>query len=676
MKTKINDAVKSVLKQFEHKYFIGEVINKNKVIQDLQNYNKELIAAFMRDETINKNFTFEIEGNRIVQTNMLIELFEVDEYWEDSYTKFSKKIGLTTNGKFIDESTDIVLDFPYKDTILKASMSKEDTDEEALQPNEAFLNSVIAKDEIDMLLDNKILINVKKFDKNGPSETSEFNENENLIIRGNNLLALNVLNKRYQNKVKLIYIDPPYNTGNDSFRYNDKFNRSTWLTFIKNRLDEAKLLLREDGLIFVQCDDNEQAYLKVLMDEIFEPKNFINVITVKTKIGGVSGSSEGKSLRDATEFINVYAKNKECISLNKVNILKPLYRHIQQYIEDGKSWKYTSIITELSGRKLLKKKGDLKFYSYDTFKSKSVSAFAKENNMSEEEVYTNYADKIFRTTNAQSSVRQTVLDETGDEDFEVVELEYYPIKGKNKNKLTKILYKNPNRNMFMFLSDVAPIKNGKAYYAEGITTLWDDIQYNNLSKEGNIDFTNGKKPEALIKRILSLATNENDIVLDFFMGSGTTQAVAHKMNRRYIGIEQMDYIHEITVPRLQSVIDGEQAGVSKEVNWNGGGSFIYVELMEKNRGFLASIQKADTADELRNIFKFLLEDAEIDFRVDLEKVKKTINKLSFEEQKKAMINIIDKNQLYYNYSEIDDENVRDLISNSDYKFNKDFYKNM
>src|SRR5699024_9175385 len=155
MKTKINEAIKQVLQQFDQKYFIGEVLNKNKVIQDLDTYDKDLLKAFISNETLKSNFTIDIAGNIVMQTNKLIKLFEADEYWQDSYTKYSKKIGLTSGEKFIDESTDVVLDFPYKDTVLKASMSKEDTDKDDLRPDEPFLNEVLAKEEIDVLLDNK-----------------------------------------------------------------------------------------------------------------------------------------------------------------------------------------------------------------------------------------------------------------------------------------------------------------------------------------------------------------------------------------------------------------------------------------------------------------------------------------------------------------------------------------
>src|SRR5690625_1168480 len=275
MKTKINDAIKHALQQFGEKYFIEDVVHKSKVIQDLDGYDAPLLEAFISNETIKKNFTIDIAGNIVMQTNKLIELFEADEYWQDSYTKYSKKIGLTAGGKFIDESTDVVLDFPYKDTVLKASMSKEDTDKDDLRPDEPFLNEVIAKEEIDVLLDKKVLVNAKKYDKDGVRKIDRFSDDDNLIIKGNNLLALHPLKERYAGKEKLIYIDPPFNTGNDSFKYNDKFSRSTWLTFMNNRLEVARELLTEDGNIFIHIDDNQNHYLKILLDSVFGEENFV-----------------------------------------------------------------------------------------------------------------------------------------------------------------------------------------------------------------------------------------------------------------------------------------------------------------------------------------------------------------------------------------------------------------
>jgi adenine-specific DNA-methyltransferase len=208
-----------------------------------------------------------------------------------------------------------------------------------------------------------------------------------------------------------------------------------------------------------------------------------------------------------------------------------------------------------------------------------------------------------------------------------------------------------------------------------LTNIWTDTPYEGIASEGGVTLKGGKKPEKLIRRIIEMSTNEGDMVLDFFQGSGTTAAVAHKLKRRYIGVEQLDYqVSNLILPRLTSVIGGEQGGVSKSVGWTGGGCFIYAELMEKNRGFIKSIRDASTATELGVVFDFMLEEAEIDFKVDLEKVKDTLHTLSLEDQKKVLFKIIDKNQLYYNYSEIDDANVRELISDTDYSFNRSFYE--
>lgn len=315
MHTKINKAINEVLKQFGDKYFLDDVLHKNKVIQDLDNYDEKLLEAFISNDILKNNFTIDIAGNIVLQTNKLIELFEADEYWQDSYTKYSKKIGLTAGGKFIDESTDVVLDFPYKDTVLKASMSKEDTDKGDLRPDEPFLNEVIAKEEIDVLLDKKILVNAKKYDENGKHEVDSFGEDDNLIIKGNNLLALHTLKEKYAGKVKLIYIDPPYNTGGDSFDYNDKFNHSSWLTFMKSRLEIAYQLLSMDGSIWITLDSSEVHYLKALCDNLYGRDNFFSeVIWVNNK--QAKGYTDRISLHHNT--VLVFKKSDE-FNINLLN---------------------------------------------------------------------------------------------------------------------------------------------------------------------------------------------------------------------------------------------------------------------------------------------------------------------------------------------------------------------
>jgi len=642
---------------------------KAKVYSDIMMMDEELLSLLLSNERIKEEFFTKVKDTLVFDKQKFAWLIESKEFLPDSYTRYSNKIGLTSNGNFISQKNDVVLDFPYKDCYLQGGQDKEDQKRE-----EIFYHETIASDEVTRMLAPKVFTNAKRYTKEGIEENIEFKDDDNLIIKGNNLIALSSLLKRYEGKVKLIYIDPPYNTGSDSFGYNDSFNHSTWLTFMKNRLDISKDLLSDNGLIFIQCDDNEEAYLKVLCDSIFGNDNFINIITIKTKIGGVSGSSEGKSLKDTTEFILVYAKNKQQIELNPVYVKTPLYDYIQEYKDSGKSWKYTSIITKLEGKKLIKSNGEYEIYSYDSFQSMSVLEYARKEGISEKEVYEQYADRIFRTTNAQSSIRQKVMDETSNVKNEIVSIEYVPIKGKNKDKKIEVLYKGSKRNMFMFLSDMVTSDNGTFSYLEKITTLWEDIQYNNLAKEGEVDFTNGKKPELILQRIIELSTNEDDIVLDYFAGSGTTAAVAHKMDRQYIGIEQMDYINDLTLTRLNKVLNGDSSGVSKIVNWQGGGSFVYCELLENSKELIDEIQNATDAT-ITDIKEKIYRDERIVpyiTRDELEAVDVEFEKLTLEEKKMALCALVDKNKLYVNLSDIDDKAYN--ISDKDRKFTESFYK--
>lgn len=392
-------------------------------------------------------------------------------------------------------------------------------------------------------------------------ESVDFDNTENLYIEGDNLDVLKLLQETYLGQIKLIYIDPPYNTGNDflyaddfseildnylarSGQYDDQGNRlvtntesngrfhTDWLNMIYPRLKIAKDLLRDDGVIFISIDDNEVENLVKLGNEVFGEMNFINIVTVKTKLGGVSGSSEGKSLKDATEFICIWAKNKQSLLFNPVYIKTRLFDRIKSYEAEGKSWKYTSVMAELSGKELIKEdaKRGMKYYGYRILRTESISAFAKEKGIREEEVYNRYADRIFQTTNAQSSIRQTVLNETADFDYPMIGLEYSPIKGKNAGQVIEILYKGDQRRMMMFLSDAVEKIDGEYFYLDKITSLWDDIDYNNLTKEGNIEFPSGKKPIKLLQRIMELTTDADSTILDFFSGSASTAHAVMQIN--------------------------------------------------------------------------------------------------------------------------------------------------
>lgn len=386
-------------------------------------------------------------------------------------------------------------------------------------------------------------------------ESVDWDTTENLYIEGDNLDVLKLLQESYLGLIKLIYIDPPYNTGSDRFVYPDSYLmdkdeyeeeiglfdddgnmlfkentinnprfHSVWCSMLYSRLLLARNLLSEDGVIFISIDDNEVDSILKVGNDVFGEDNFINVITVKTKIGGVSGSSEGKSLKDATEFICVYAKNKANLQFNPVYLKQRLFSRIQSYEAEGKSWKYTSVMAKLEDKVLIKDDSahGMRYYGYKTLETMSIAAFAKANGITEEEVYNRYADRIFQTTNAQSSVRQTVMKETSGLDYPMIGLEYVPIKGKNAGNTIEILYKGEQRRMMMFLSDAVEKINGEYFYLDKITTLWDDIQYNNLTKEGRIEFPNGKKPIKLLQRIIQMATSDGDIIMDFFSGSAST----------------------------------------------------------------------------------------------------------------------------------------------------------
>ncbi len=658
-------------------YVVEGTLNKNLVGQLARNYDLELLNTLQSNEKVKSHFFSSTDGGLIFKLDVFVQFLNNKEFLPDSYTIYKQKIGLAYRGEIdlLSQNKEIVLNWPYKDCILEGGQSKEDT-----KRKEIFFNSVLAPSEISRYIEPKALINFQKYSTLGEEKPTTIGGEENLVIKGNNLVALYSLKqylKEYDKKIKLVYLDPPYNTGNDSFKYNDSFNHSTWMTFMKNRITIARDLMDDDGIIWVQTDDGEVNYLGVLMDEIFGRENFINLVTVKTKVGGVSGSSEGKSLKDTTEFIQLYAKNKSQITLEPVFAMTPVWDYIQtEYIQVGKSWKYTSVLTELGDRVLLKsdKTAGRQYYHYPNAKSVSVKQYARDNNITEEEVYNSIPEKIFRSTNAQSSVRTSVMEETKEVDNGLVSIEYTPNKGKNKGKLTEILYTSTGAtNMLMFLSDMlTEDKDGKLLYKERLTTLWDDIQYNNLAKEGKVEFPNGKKPEKLLQNVIEMSSYKGDYVLDFFGGSGTTAATAHKLGRNYITIEQLDTQIDIIKRRLRNVIDGEDKGISSEIEWTGGGSFMYCEIKNDAADFVERIDTARDESQLLDLFELAKKSSFISYLVDPKKMKITeFEKLSFAGQKQLLREIIDNNNLYVNYSDIND--ISYGISDEDKALNRQFY---
>ncbi|MBZ5995906.1 site-specific DNA-methyltransferase [Leuconostoc gelidum subsp. gasicomitatum] len=625
--SKIMETTKSILKDFGNTYFSDKgTLKRNKVIEDLDAYTPMLMKALLANQLIHDTYTesivIEDKSVELFKLNQFIEMFTYKEYWQDSYTKFENKIGLTAGGKFIDETADVVLDFPFKDTVLKAGMTKEDQKD----ADEPFLHETIAKAEIDQLLEPKIFVNATKYDQENLDGTSVDNfDATNLIIKGNNLIALNSLKDNYAGKIKLIYLDPPYNTGKD-FGYNDNFNHSSWMTFMVNRLEIAKTLLADDGSIWVNIDDDEQAYLKVLMDSVFGRENFLANIIWKKKY---SAQNDARYFSDMHDFIITYAKNIDRFKINGLPRTDEMNARYKNPDNDPRGpWK----------------SGDLSVRTYNAKDDYSITTPSGR-------VVNPPAGRSWRTSkdNFEKLVSENRI--------------WFGESGENVPSIKR------------FLTDVKQTVTPQ--------TIWDytEVGHNqaatqNLNKLFKQNVFSTPKPETLLQRIITLGSDEGDVVLDFFMGSATTQAVAMKMKRRFIGIEQMDYIKTVSVERLKKVIEGEQGGISKDVNWQGGGSFVYAELMEKNQGYLKDVQHTETTKQLEDVVHRMIEGgADFDFRVDVEKVLQDseYQAMALADKKQLIVKVIDKNQLYYAYSDMDDHNVQELMSDSDIAFNKSFY---
>lgn len=409
---------------------------------------------------------------------------------------------------------------------------------------------------------------------------------ENMLIHGDNLLALKALEQHYTGKVKCIYIDPPYNTGEAFKEYEDNLEHSIWLDLMYQRLRLLKNLLASNGVIFVQLNDDEMNYCKVMMDEIFGRKNFINLISVKTKnSSGASGGGEDRKLKKNTEYLLCYGKpsfKKFYPSFTTIELSK----YLEDMRANDKSFKYTTVFTNLGERTYYKtiKDGfgnDIIIYSHSNYSTKSIQQLSKENKLSEVETFVKYYDYVFTTENAQSSIRTKVREAT-DKNDTLYSIEYCPVSGKDKGQLTTKYYVGKNKRLVSWFKNVSVKKSIKKkefiYKKEKVGSLWDDLNWNNVNREGGVTFTGGKKPEVLIQRILELATEPGDLVLDSFLGSGTTAAVCQKMKRRYIGIELGDHCYSLCIPRLSNVINGEQGGISKSINWHGGGGYKFYEL--------------------------------------------------------------------------------------------------
>ena len=563
--------------------------NKNlkiNVIKDCaDNGNIKLLEPLLKNAQTKKAFFLPVLDSFVFNTAKFKEFLEYSSAC-NSYSKYlGKKIGLYMGDSSLLDRNEVVLNFPFKDCVLEGGQRKEDGldtyyeyddkkseyTEKQSKRREVFYNEVLAQDEIDSLFSPKAFCNTKRYEKGKSEKCTKLNRDaelnkkrglaedtitDNLIIKGNNLLALHSLKKEFAGKVKLIYIDPPFNTGKDDFKYNDNFNHSTWLTFMRNRLEIAKDLLSEKGSIFLHLDFHESHYMKILMDEVFGRENFRNNIV----------------------------------------------------------WCYTG--PSGSTNFLPRKHDDILYYS--------------------------------KTEN-------------------------------NEYHIQYIKHKSGVHNSGQVFGNTDTDENFKAEAeAQGkkLEDFWLDIYSTDRYRSEMLNFV-GQKPEALIERILSIGTSESDIVLDYHLGSGTTAAVAHKMNRQYIGIEQLDYGENDSVVRLQNVINGDQSGISKSVNWQGGGSFVYLELAKKNEKALEQISACKSLEELTELFDELCSKYFLHYNVRVKEFRKEIEserfkQLNLKQQKEMFSRMLDLNQLYVNTDDRHDKNTG--LTKDDIAITEDFYQ--
>ncbi|GAA7653141.1 hypothetical protein HpBhutan27_08040 [Helicobacter pylori] len=573
--------------------------------------DEKLLTFMLESQNANdyKNAFFKIIANSLVfNQKALLECLTKE--LENSFTRFKNKIGLYSQGRPIKSSELVVLNFPFKDNVLLGNAKDNST-----KSNELFYHEVLHKKEIDTLLKKKALCRFEMHGK-GDLESALQDKNMNYLIKGNNLIALHSLKKKFAKQVKCIYIDPPYNTGNDSFNYNDNFNHSSWLVFMKNRLEVAREFLSDDGVIFVQCDDNEQAYLKVLMDEIFGRENFIACFVWEKTSNSLS------RIRIKTEYILCYEQTKFGLIFNG------------DMTEERQDF---PILNEVNVKRTLQFPPNSIYFK--TFKGVIKPTKFNKMELIDDLRIVNKINSNMVRINAKFKWTQDKLDDEIKEG-------------------TTFVIKSDEFSMRYIRKGDREVKASNVFNAEcGVTTnIKATSEIKVLFANSNTDLFSTPKPEALISRILEISTQENDLVLDFFAGSGTTCAVAHKMKRRYIGIEQMDYIETITKERLKKVIEGEQGGISKKCDFKGGGSFVYAELKEVNLEIKKQILNAKSANECLKIFNDLNERflKRADCKID-EIHSEEFQNLDLNEQKRICCALLDSNEDYLNLGDIDED---------------------
>ncbi len=608
------------------------------VLNKAQNFDEELIELLLQNETLKEKFFVKVKDVLVFKQNLFIEFLEQKNYLNDSYTKFKNKVGLTIDGKYLKQRNEVALVWPFKDCILEGGQSKEEQKRE-----EIFFNEILAQDEITQLLEPKVLTNAKRIDKSGEKPLSQFNRNEygtitdNLIIKGNNLLALHTLKEEFAGKVKLIYIDPPYNTGGDNniFSYNNTFNHSTWLTFMKNRLVEARSFLKNDGFITIAIDHYELYYLGALCDEIFGRENRIAIVTV---VHNPKGRNQAKFFSENSEYLLVYAKNVTNANFNQVAIDEEVLATFDLEDEKGK-YRYEPFIR---ARTVWSRQNRPKNW-YPIYVSKDLKEITSEKKEGFFELYpqTNSGDFAWKN-----------IKETFDE--------------LNKDNYFKADIENDKVIVYH-----------KYYEQQVFKNVWTDKKYQsefhgtNLLKRliGNNNFSYPKSLFAVID-VLKIMSNPGDIIMDFFGGSGTTMhavlelnADHNSLNRQFILVEQLQEHIDVLLKRGKKIIADSTD------------SFAYLELKKYNQAFIEQIEEAKDTEALLQIWEQMKAKSFLNYNVDIKKQDEHLEEFktfTLAEQKQHLCELLDKNQLYVNLSSLNDADF--ACTEEEKKVTKDFYQ--
>lgn len=618
---------------------------KSEVIDKAWKIDRHLIELLLDNEQIKAKFFDEIKGHWVFNINTFIDYVQDKNFYASSYTKFRNKIGLTIDGKYLKERGEVALVWPYKDCILEGGQTKEEE-----KRREIFFNEVLAQDEIDRLLDPKVLTNFKRYTMNGEEKVTELKRDndgtirENLIIKGNNLLALHSLKEQFRGKVKLIYLDPPYNTPGDAntFGYNNTFNHSTWLTFMSNRINISKELLRPDGILAIAIDDEEHSYLKIICDEIFSRENYMGTLVIQNK---PSGRTTDAYFATCHEYVLFYSREK---GLPEINFFE---------------------LTEKQKREYKEGQGDDSYKWRDFLRTGGYST--------PEERPNSYYPIYFDPSNNHISLKKENLNY----------IQVLPVDSEGKKRVWRKIPSSfidhvnkgeikisRNNNEGWKVQIIDKIKKGIRP-----KSVWIDSKYDSSSHGTKLlkKMFSGEKlfsfPKSIyaVQDIIDIFTERgnDDIVLDFFAGSGTTAHAILELNkkdegsRQFILCEQLEYIDTVTVNRVKKIIE-------KIRNVD----FVYFTLLKYNEAFIEHIRDAEDTDTLLSIWEDMKAQSFLNYNVDINQMDANIAEfkgLTLAKQKEVLLDILNKNQLYVNRSEINDEDFK--VSKEDKNLNKLFY---